>query len=127
MTGNWYNTILSDAYFSKNNIQILQNGIRYGVYKLSNKQYIISEQNEDELIIVMRSIFLQYSKNLKNNITQQIQTLNQMVLDYSIKQVYSEAVSYIKYKYDISNMYEPIDRPVLSRNNDKQLVLKKWF
>ena len=49
MTGNWYNTILSDVFFSKENIQILQNGIRKGVYELSNKQFIISEQNEDNL------------------------------------------------------------------------------
>ena len=65
MTGNWYNTILSDAFFSHENIQILQNGIRAGVYKKSNSQYLISEQDGDELKIVMRSIFLQYSSNSK--------------------------------------------------------------
>jgi hypothetical protein len=127
MIGNWYNTALSDAFFSKENIQIIQNGIRKGVFELSNKQFIICEQNEDELKIIMRSIFLQYSKNLKNNIKYQIQNLNKLVLDYAINQVYSETVGYIKYKYDISTMYDPISRPVLSRTNDKQLELKKWF
>ena len=127
MIGNWYNTTLSDAFFSKENIQIIQNGIRKGVFELSNKQFIICEQNEDELKIIMRSIFLQYSKNLKNNIKYQIKNLNKLVLDYAINQVYSETVGYIKYKYDISTMYEPISRPVLSRTNDKQLELKKWF
>ena len=127
MTGNWYNTILSDTFFSKENIQILQNGIRKGVYELSNKQYIISEQNIDELMIIMRSIFLQYSKNLKNNIKNQIQILNKYVLDYAINQVYGETIGYIKFKYDVSTMYEPISRPVLSRTNNKQLELKKWF
>ena len=33
----------------------------------------------------------------------------------------------MKYKYDVSNMYEPIARPILSKTNDKQLLLKKWF
>lgn len=127
MTGNWYNTRLSDVFFSKENIQILQNGIRKGVYELSNKQFIISEQNEDELKIIMRSIFLQYSKNLKNNIKEQISSLNELVLNYAINQVYSESIGYIKFKYDVSTMYEPISRPVLSRTNDKQLELKKWF
>ena len=127
MTGNWYNTRLSDVFFSKENIQILQNGIRKGVYELSNKQFIISEQNEDELKIIMRSIFLQYSKNLKNNIKEQISSLNNLVLNYAINQVYSESIGYIKFKYDVSTMYEPISRPVLSRTNDKQLELKKWF
>ena len=127
MTGNWYNTALSDAYFSRENIQILQNGIRKGVYELSNKQFVICEQNEDELKIIMRSIFLQYSRNLKNNIKEQIKNLNKLVIDYAVNQVYGETIGYMKFKYDVSNMYEPISRPVLSRTNDKQLELKKWF
>jgi hypothetical protein len=127
MTGNWYNTALSDAYFSRENIQILQNGIRKGVYELSNKQFVICEQNEDELKIIMRSIFLQYSRNLKNNIKEQIKNLNKLVLDYAVNQVYGETIGYMKFKYDVSTMYEPISRPVLSRTNDKQLELKKWF
>lgn len=127
MTGNWYNTQLSDAFFSAKNIQIIQNGIRAGVYKMSNGQYVIGEQNPNELKIIMRSVFLQYSKNLPNNITEQIASLNNLVLDYAVRQVYGEAVGYMKYKYDTSNMYEPISRPVLSKTNDKQLVLKKWF
>jgi hypothetical protein len=127
MTGNWYNTALSDAFFSSKNMQIIQNGIRAGVYKMSNKQYVVGEQNPNELKIIMRSIFLQYSKNLPNNIKEQIYSLNNLVLDYAVRQVYGEAVGYMKYKYDTSNMYEPISRPVLSKTNDKQLELKKWF
>ena len=127
MTGNWYNTVLSDAFFSGRNIQIIQNGIRAGVYQLSNGQYIVGEQNRDELLIVMRSIFLQYSKNLPTNISEQITYLNKLVLDYSVGQVYGEAQGYMKYKYDASHMYEPIARPVMSTTNDKQLILKKWF
>lgn len=127
MTGNWYDTALSDAFFSSKNIQIIQNGIRAGVYEMSNKQYVIGEQNPNELKIIMRSIFLQYSRNLSNNIKEQIASLNSLVLDYAVRQVYGEAVGYMKYKYDSSTMYEPISRPVMSKTNDKQLLLKKWF
>ena len=38
MTGNWAPTPLSNAFFSIQNQQVLQNGIRAGVYQLSNKQ-----------------------------------------------------------------------------------------
>lgn len=127
MTGNWYDTSLSDAFFSGRNIQIIQNGIRAGVYNRSNGQYVVGEQSRDELLIVMRSVFLQYSKNQPNNVKQQIDFLNRLVLDYAIGQVYGEAQGYIKYKYDASNMYEPIARPVMSTTNDKQLLLNKWF
>ena len=127
MTGNWYNTVLSDAFFSAGNIQILQNGIRAGVYKRSNGMYVVGNQDCDELKIIMRSMFLQYAKNLPTDITGQIQELNKLVLDYAIKQVYGEAEGYMKYKRDVSTMYTPIPRPVMSKTNDKQLVLKKWF
>ena len=35
MTGNWYDTKISNAYFSEKNIQIIQNGIRSGVFNKS--------------------------------------------------------------------------------------------
>ena len=127
MTGNWNNTILSDAFFSAQNIKIIQNAIRVGVYKRSNGNYIIGEQNYDELKIIMRSIFLQHSKNLAINIRDQIENLNKLVLDYSINQVYGEAEGYMKYKRDASTLVVPIAMPILSYSNDKQLELKKWF
>ncbi len=128
MTGNWYDTKLSLGFFSKENMKILQNGIRVGVYKKSNKQYIIDNQNEDELKIIMRSIFLQNSKNLATNIPQQIAELNQMVLDYAVRQVYGETEGYMKYKRDASTLVVPLALPILSTmKSSKQLELKKWF
>lgn len=127
MTGNWYDTKLSNAFFSEKNIQIIQNGIRSGVFNKSNRQYMICEQNRDELQIIMRSIFLQYAKNLPDYIPKQINDLNKNVLDYAINQVYGEAEGYMKYKKDASTMWTPISMPILSYSNDKQLELKKWF
>jgi len=127
MTGNWENTQLSGAYFSTQNMQTIQNGLRAGVYNLSNNQYLIGEQSPDELNIIMRSVFLQYSKNQTTNIAKQISELNDHVLKYAINQVYGEAEGYMKYRHDASNMYEPIAPPVLSSTKDKQLTLKKWF
>lgn len=128
MVGNWYDTRLSLAFFSAENIQILQNGIRSGVYKKSNHQYIIEKQNEDELKIIMRSIFLQNSKNVATNIPQQIETLNKLVLDYAISQVYGETEGYMKYRRDASTLAVPLSLPILSTmKSSKQLELKNWF
>ena len=127
MTGNWYDTQLSTAFFSGKNIQIVQNGIRAGVYNKSNQQYVVGEQNMDELQIIMRAIFLQYAKNLHIDIPGQIKDLNQIVLDFSINQVYGEADGYMKYKRDASTLVVPIAMPIMSTTNDKQLELKKWF
>ncbi len=127
MTGNWYDTKLSVAFFSAQNIKIIQNGIRAGVFNKSNKQYVVGEQNVDELQMIMRGLFLQYAKNLPDNIPQQIQELNRIVLDYAVNQVYGEADGYMKYKRDASTLVVPLAMPILSYSNDKQLELKKWF
>jgi hypothetical protein len=127
MTGNWNDTALSDAYFSARNIQMLQNGIRAGVYNKSNGQYVVGEQNCDELKIIMRSVFLQHSKNLAVDIPGQIQLLNEFVLNYAVNQVYGEADGYMKYKRDASTLVVPLSSPILSYSNDKQLELKHWF
>lgn len=125
--GLWDETILSKLFFSKQNISILQNGIRAGVYNKSNGQYVIGVQDLDALKIIMRSIFLQFSANQLTHITEQISELNTVVLNYAVHQVYGEAQGYIKYLYDASNMYTPLAPPVMSSINDKQLELKSFF
>jgi hypothetical protein len=125
--GLWTDSQLSDVFFSRQNIQILQNGIRAGVYDRSNGQYVIGPQDCESLKIVMRSVFLQHSANQPHNISQQINELNKIVLNYCIQQVYSEAQGYMKYLDDVSTLAVPIAHPVMSSNNDRQLELKKWF
>ena len=125
--GLWTSNSLSNAFFSEQNIQIIQNGIRAGVYNSSNGQYTIGSQDCDSLKIVMRSVFLQNSANQQNNIPQQISQLNKIVLDYCIQQVYSEAQGYLKYINDASTLVVPIAHPVMSKDNDRQLELKHWF
>jgi len=127
MTGNWNDTSLSVTFFSALNMRIIQNGIRAGVYNRSNGQYVIGEQNCDELQIIMRSVFLQHSKNLAIDIPGQIKDLNEFVLNYAVNQVYGEAEGYMKYKRDASTLVIPLSAPVLSYSNDKQLELKHWF
>lgn len=125
--GLWDGTPLSQAYFSQENIQIIQNGIRAGVYHKSNGQYTIGPQDCDSLKIIMRSVFLQYSANQPLNFSEQINELNKIVLNYCIQQVYSEAQGYMKYIDDASTLVVPIAHPVQASNNDRQLEFKGWF
>jgi hypothetical protein len=125
--GLWDETSLSSAFFSLENIQILQNGIRAGVYQKSNGQYLVGPQDCDSLKIIMRSVYLQHSANQVNHITQQIIELNKIVLDFAVKQVYSEAQSYMKYLDDASTLVVPIAHPVMADNTDREIEFKKWF
>lgn len=125
--GLWNDTVLSNVFFCEENIQILQNGIRAGVYHRSKGKYIIGPQDCDALKVVMRSVYLQNSKNLPDRITEQVENLNKLVLDYCVQQVYGEATGYLKYVDDVSSLVVPIAHPVMADNTDRTLELKSWF
>ena len=125
--GLWDETILSQVYFSNQNIQIIQNGIRAGVYNRSNGQYTIGPQDCDSLKIIMRSVFLQHAANQSQNITGQIQQLNKIVLDYCIFHVYSEAQGYMKYLYDVSTLAVPMSTPIVETQHSTKCPMPSFW
>ena len=126
LTGIIEETMLSKVFFCAENVQILQNGLRAGVYKMSEEKYIVAPQNQDTLKIIMRSIYLQYAEHSQDNITAQVERLNKIVLDYAIPNVYNEAEGYIKYCRDQSTLATPMELPKQSDRAFKQLELKPW-
>lgn len=118
---------LARVFFSAGNIQILQNGLRAGVYSMSKDKIVIPPQNQDQLKIVMRSTYLQYAEHMPNDITGQVERLNKIVWDFVIPTVYNEAVGYLKYMQDQSSLVMPMDRPLHIDREYKQLELKPWF
>jgi hypothetical protein len=127
MNGTWEDTPLSCAFFSKENQQIVQNGIRAAVYRLSNNKYVIAEQSYTELTIIMRGLFLQEAKNIPGNYTQQIEELNHKVVAYVAPRLYGEAKGYLTYLKDASTLAIPMAAPVSSVAYDKTLELKPFF
>ena len=43
------------------------------------------KQNEQQLLIIMRSMYLQYGKNMNSNIQYQVDELNNMVIDECVR------------------------------------------
>ncbi|MEY3327647.1 MAG: Phaeocystis globosa virus, partial [Cyanobacteriota bacterium] len=74
LNGKHPDNVLADNFFSKRNIQIIQNGIRAGVHKKT--QQTISEQDETQILLIMRYMYFQYAKHLPTCIAEQIQDLN---------------------------------------------------
>ena len=100
---------ISELFFSKHNISILQNGIRYSVFKKTNDLKIIGNQSEHELLIIMRSIYLQYCKHKQFNIVEQVKELNSKVIDYAVPNILVELNQYINYKKDASSLPIPLE------------------
>ncbi len=127
LVGLWENNQLADAYFSAENIQILQNGIRAGVYAMSQNKFVVGVPNIDTLKIIMRSIYLQFAEHYPTDITGQIERLNKLVWDYAVPATYNEAVGYLKYREDQSSLVVPLERELPHDRQYKQLELKPWF
>lgn len=124
LQGLWCNCPLSNLFFSKENIDKIQTILKQKVFEYS--KYEISNQSETALKMNMRNIFLEYSKNLPDNIHQQISELNEILTNKLVPGIISEATAYIKYKRDISTLNIPIDRPISTYKNNI-LEFKKFL
>lgn len=127
LKGTFEDNLLAQTYFSSQNVQILQNGIRAGVYNMSSNKFIIAPPNVDMLKVIMRSTYMQYAEHYRDNIRQQVERLNKIVLDYAVPATYNEAVGYQRYREDQSTLVLPMERPLNHDRNYKQLELKPWF
>ncbi len=118
-------TPLMLAYFSDQNINIIQNAIKKGVYNKSQKT--IDKQDVTEIKIIMRSVYLQHCFNQEKNVTQQINELNNIVIEYCVKTVYNALKGYYNYCKDSCNLAVPPENPILYNTKVNTLELKPWF
>jgi hypothetical protein len=126
--GNVLPNDLNRAFFSGGNVQILQNKIRRGVYDRSRGEFLIDDQSVEELLIVMRAMYLQYGKNLPTRITQQIEELNQICADWAVPKILSECSMYKTYLHDIQNLPVPLSQPVqMSVKGTRSGTLDRFF
>ena len=80
----------------------------------------------DELLIIMRSIYLQYGKNLKCKIEEQVRDLNKKVTDYSVDRIIVEISKFLEYKDQINKTPLPLSHPKnLSNSGEKSLSFFK--
>lgn len=119
---------LSNLFFSVKNIDALQQGIRYGVYVKSKGKYTIDRQSDQELKIIMRSIYLQYSRNTSQDCLGQVRELNGKVLDWSVTEVISNLNQFDVYRQDASTMPVPMSHaPLMTQKGSKTLEHKQWM
>jgi hypothetical protein len=110
---------LSRTFFSNDNVERLQLQIIDNVYKKSLKK--ISKQSYQELQIIMKSIYLQYGRNIPYDIERQVLTLNKYVVDECVRIILPNVQQYNKYINDITS---PI--PVMPRSQNVSNKGYKW-
>lgn len=122
-------TIMSDLFLSEKNINLIQLKI---INIINDKyKYKISKQSKNELIIIMRSTYLNNATNnysSKNEIKTELVKLNNLVIGYCVKTIVNNIKSHELYLKKINNDLNPIDLPSNTNSKgDKQLELKSFF
>ena len=91
-------TTLSKLFFSKKNIELIHQKI---ITTIKNKyNYTISKQSDNELLIIMRTIYLNNAKNTFTNVAElkkELKTLNSYVIDCCVNTIKNNIKTHINY------------------------------
>lgn len=102
---------VSDLFFSKLNL----NHLKVLICRLVKSQagYVISpqSQSDNELLTIMRAIYLEHGKNLPENVEEQVGELNRIVLYDVVPRVISSIKQHLSYRRDHGAQPLPMDRP----------------
>lgn len=127
LKGNISKNKISCIYFSNTNIEALQQGIYNMVLNKSCGKIRIGKQSVDELLIIMRGIYLQYSENSLLDPIKQVRDLNTRVLNYAVPIIIEEAKMRASYIHTISNLPVPMELgKATSIKGEKSLVMNKF-
>lgn len=102
---------LSELFFCKENMKRIQNQMRYRVFVASGGKYKIGPQDNTELEIIMRAMYLQHAKNLPNQLKEQVNELNRLVVEFSWPKILSEIEQYLGYLKNLEMLPNPIPLP----------------
>jgi hypothetical protein len=105
---------ISQIFFSPMNVNGIQDTIRYRVYKVNTSDGVISPQSENEMFIIMRSIYLQYGNSmvLSDDIIPEIRGLNEKVISYCVDNISSQLKQYKGYRDKVSKLPVPLEHPI---------------
>jgi hypothetical protein len=119
-------TPVSNLFFSKENVDLIQQEIIKNVYQQLGE--IISRQSDLNLQIIMKSYYLQYGKNMPCQIKEQVNELNQLVIKECVRIIIPNVQQTIGYRRDLTKMPTVLDRPInMSQSGTKMLYDKIAF
>ena len=119
-------TLLTFLYFSKDNIDNIQKLLKMLVFKQMNT--VIDDQSNTELMIIMRSIFLEYSQHpplidegmtdttkqrLYQMYSSEVSRLNELVLNELVPLTCSQLQQYLSYIHDASTPRVFMEKPII--------------
>ena len=97
--------------------------IKQAVFEKTRGEFKLDvDQDQKELFIVMRAIYIEHSRNLPGQIVRQVKRLNAKVIEEIVPSMITEIRQYYGYLKDINKPIEPIMRP-MNVSNAGRLIL----
>lgn len=116
--------LLSQVFFSRKNIDVIQNSLRYRVYRESGGQFVVGRQSDIELLSIMRDVYESSQRHVPDSqVLFAVQRLNEYVLQKAVPSVLSAVRFHDYYLRDI-NQPNPVpeDRPALMSNKGSKVL-----
>jgi len=106
-------TPLGEVFFSLDNIKRLQNKIKKSVFIETKGKYKLQiDQNESDLLVVMRAVYIQDSYNSPYRIIHQVKELNEKVINRILPDMITNIKQNEEYLNIIDKPIDPIPLPV---------------
>jgi len=103
-------TPLNRRFFSRKNLDVLQDRIRSGIK--TSMGYDISRQSDDQLLIAMRALYMQHGNHNPTNVDAELERLNGIVIAEVLPGIAGGVRAYLGYVRDASRIPPPLERSV---------------
>lgn len=128
LTGNRESDPVSELFFSAKNVDALQNGIRYVVFKRTQGKRVIGQQSTNGLLTIMRYVYSLKTSTYPYMFVEQVRALNARVIDEAVGSILRELEMYDKYLHDSANIpYRSMDPVNVSSKGEKTLERKNFI
>ena len=117
----------SKIFFSEENMNRVQKAIKRGIFFKTKGQFRLDEdQDESDLLVTMRAVFIEHSRFLPEKIISQVKELNRLTVEYITPDMITEIKQTYGYIKEINEPIKPLPRP-MNMNNAGRKTLPSLF
>lgn len=107
------NEPVGKLFFSNENMKRIQKLIRDDIYEKSlHKCELDEDQDESDLLISMRAMYMEQGVYRETNPVHQVKQLNKRVVDFVVPDMLTEIKQYYGYLKDVNEPLKPLERPM---------------
>ena len=110
-------------FFTKENLKLIQQLIKQMIYKQTNGKVIMEcDQDDTDILVAMRNIYVTEGRYLPNNIDFQVKRLNMRLVNKIVPDMITQIKQSWGYQKLINEPIHPIDRPISDSARGRKLL-----